>query len=587
MTDLALRSWRSGAKPDYFASRARGPVLSENRNRRPLETARTRLLVAGAVFALCFAVLGSRIIDLSLLGGADANRPTAHAPTATLTLARADIVDRNGTLLATNLPAPSLYVDPTMVLDAEEAADKLRAALPELDRDTIIQRATAGGRFVWIKRNLTPNQHYEINRLGLPGFGFVREERRVYPHGPLFAHALGFTGVDNHGLSGLEKAIDEALSDPTEARRAPVALSFDVRVQHALHDELSAAVADFRAKGAAGIVLDVDTGEVLAMVSLPDFDPNAPTLNTAAAHFNRASLGVYELGSTFKTFTTAMALDYGVVGLNDGYDATKPIRIAGYAIRDDHPKNRWLSVPEIFVYSSNIGAAKMAADVGTTRQRAFLDKLGMFAPIAIELPETGRPLTPKHWREINTLTVAFGHGIAVTPLHLIDGFATIVNGGIRRAPTLLKRDLDAPTDGTQVIRPETSAIMRRLLHLVVTDGTGKQAAVAGYLVGGKTGTAEKAVNGRYKNNALLSTFVAAFPMNAPRYAVLAMLDEPRGNESTFGFASAGWTAAPVVGRVISRIAPLLGVEPVNEEIAPGRNDLVVHINGRSRQLASF
>jgi len=595
MSDLAVRSWKQRGRHDHYAARAEGAVLGENRAKRPLELARIRLIVAGVVFALCFAVLSVRLLDLSLLGSGDDLARPQLADAGTLMLSRRDIVDRNGIVLATNLPTDSLYVDPALVIDATDAAAKIAAVLPGLDAEKIRRLAGGNGRFHWIKRNLAPEQMWQINSLGLPGFGFVREERRVYPQGALFAHALGFAGVDNHGLAGLEASLDDRLSGVARADAEPVRLALDVRVQHVLVEELGSAMATFKSAGAAGIILDVETGEIVAMASLPAFDPNTPGESSANERFNRATLGVYELGSVFKAFNTAMALDYGVVDLTDKYDATKPIRISRFSIRDDHPENRWLTVPEIFIHSSNIGSARMAMDVGKERQQAFLTRLGLLDPISLELPETGRPLKPGTWRDVNTMTVSFGHGVAVTPLHAVSGYATMVNGGIRHDPTLLLRSAEeAAATGTRVISAETSEIMRSLLYLVVAEGTGKQAQVSGYLVGGKTGTAEKPRDGGYARKALLSTFIATFPIDAPRYAVLISLDEPQGNEATHGFASAGWTAAPTTGQVINRVGPLLGIAPLTSPaLSPGREAIplppvnIVRTGIRSNEIATF
>jgi len=585
MNEIPVRSWRDAA--DDMTHESGEEKLTARNARRPLELARTRLIVAGTIFALCFVVLGSRLVQLSVFGDETHVTQKAHEERALLTLKRADITDRNGILLATNLPSQSLYVDPSRVLDAGEAARKITAVLPETNHDEIFRKSRAKGNFHWIQRHLTPKQIYAVNRLGLPGFDFRREEQRVYPHGGMFVHTLGFAGVDNNGLAGLEAARNDQLKTLAKNHHGPLVTSLDSRVQHIVKAELTAAMEEFDAKGAAGIVIDVYTGEVLALSSLPDFNPHEFKSSNSGARFNRATLGVYELGSTFKAFTTAMALEYGVVDLRDRYDATKPLKVARFTIRDIHPQNRWLDIPEIFVHSSNIGAAQMARDVGAERQRAFLERLGLLAPLTFELSENGRPLAPRQWREINTMTIGFGHGIAVTPLHLITGFATMVNGGIHRPPTLLKRIGEIP--GTRVMAEETSHAMRALMRMVVRDGTGKKAEVEGYLVGGKTGTAEKAIAGGYKKNALITTFVGAFPMDSPRYAVLAMLDEPRGTKATHGHAGAGWNATPVVGRIISKIAPTLGVMAIlpsneNEESA---EHLLVRADGRGRHIASF
>ena len=324
-----------------------------------------------------------------------------------------------------------------------------------------------------------------------------------------------------------------------------------------------------RAVGAAGMVMDVESGELLALVSLPSFDPKGPDRSGADALFNRATLGTYELGSTFKPFTIAMALDHGIAGIEDSFDATEPIKVSRYLIRDHHPENRWLTVPEILIHSSNIGAARLAMEVGAKRQRAFLDALGMFERMPLESPERGWPIAPRRWSEHTTMTVGFGHGLAVTPLHLIASYAALVNGGIAVTPTLLKREPGANLVQRRVISAETSAIMRMLLYAVVAEGTGRKAAVPGYLVGGKTGTAEKAIGGSYKRDSMITNFVGVFPIDRPRYAVLTLMDEPKGTEETFGFATAGWTAAPVAGTVIGRIAPFLGIPAA---IEPGETE---------------
>ena len=549
--------------------------------REALEVGRTRLLAIAGVFAVACLVLAVRLVEVSVLPGGEARAVRSGAAAV---VGRADIVDRNGVILATSLRTASLYANPRQLIDPVAAAAGIASVLPDLGRGELLGKLSSDRSFVWLKRSLTPKQQYAINRLGFPGIGFVAEQRRVYPQGALTAHAVGFAGVDNRGLAGIEKSFDSAL---TAAAAAPLRLSLDVRVQNALREELGAAAAEFKALGAAGVVLDARTGEVLAMVSLPDFDPNHPAAASAEARFSRASLGVYEMGSTFKTFTIAMALDSGAVDLSDGYDATEPLRVARFTIRDDHPKRRWLSVPEIFIYSSNIGAAKMARDLGGTRQKAYLERLGLLRRSGLEIPEVGRPMWPEPWREINTMTIAFGHGIAVSPVQLASAVAAIVNGGVTAPATLMRGEPGRQAAGRRVIAPETSAVMRRLLRAVVTDGTGSKADVPGYAVGGKTGTARKVGEAGYRRGALLSSFIGAFPIDAPRFVALAILDEPQGNDSTMGFASGGWTAAPVVGRVIARIAPLLGVAPTDEGGEPERDVLLVEVSGGGEPNAAF
>ena len=521
-----------------------------------LETGRNRLLVTAVVLSLTFAAIAVRVVDLTVMTNgfepltAQADRDNGQ-PTG-----RANILDRNGLILATSLPTVSLYADPQAILDAEDAAEKISTVLPGLNRAEILVKLGSKGRFVWLARNLTPRQHYQINRLGIPGVAFQRGERRVYPHGRLAAHVLGLTDVDGRGVAGIERYFDRTLRAGGEELR----LSLDLRVQAILHEELTAAVNEFKAIGATGIVLDVNNGEVVAMVSLPDFDPNSPGRIYGDAGFNRATKGVYEMGSTFKLFTVAMALDSGAVSLDGGYDASKPIRVARFTISDYHAKNRWLSVPEIILHSSNIGAAKMAMDVGTLGQRTYLERFGLLKPAAVELPEIGSPLTPPRWREINTMTISYGHGIAVSPLQLVDGIAALVNGGLRRTPSLLFQGR-RHVEGERAVSKRTSDQMRGLMRLVVTGGTGRKAEAPGYLIGGKTGTADKLTNGGYASGNKISSFVGAFPINDPRYVVLALVDEPKGNKRTFNYATGGWVAAPVVGRVVARMAPMVGIAP--------------------------
>jgi len=530
-------------------------VRLEGNHKTAMETGRNRLLVTGTLFLVGFLVIAGRLVDLSL-GPSAPPRPTAHSD-APLS-ARADIIDRNGTILATSLPTASLYADPSEILDAEDAAAKLVAALPGLSRSEVLLKLRSRGRFVWIKRNLTPKQQYAANRLGLPGLSFRYGQRRVYPHARAAAHLMGLTDVDGRGIAGVERYFEKTLARGGGALR----LSIDLRVQAMLRGELSSAMTEFSALGAAGVVQDVRTGELLAMVSLPDYDPNVPVTASGEAVFNRVTKGVYEMGSTFKLFTAAMALDSGTVTLRSGYDASQPIRVARFTISDYHGKNRWLSVPEILVYSSNIGAAKMAVDVGTKAQRAYLGRLGLLRAPGIELPEVGLPLTPARWREINTMTISYGHGVAVSPLQMTSAVAAMVNGGIWRPATLLRQDRTAKRGvEEQVLSRRTSEQMRQLMRLVVSRGTGRKADAPGYGVGGKTGTADKQANGGYSKRALISSFVGAFPMDDPRYVLLALLDEPKGTAKTKGYATGGWVAAPVVRRMVERMGPLLGILP--------------------------
>ncbi len=551
--------------------------------KQAIEVGRTRLLVAGLVFAIAFSTISVRLADITVLQqGHEPRIAQAARPGAASTM-RADIVDRNGELLATSLATASLYANPKHVIDAREAAGKLVAVLPELSQAEMQAKLASNRTFVWIRRHLTPRQQYDVNRLGIPGVYFQRDERRVYPQGPLAAHVVGFTNIDGEGLAGMEKSFDEVL----KGGGRPLALSIDIRVQHVLRQELMATVARFRAIGGAGLVLDVETGEVVAMVSLPDFDPHNPTGLDAQTLFNRVTLGVYEQGSMFKIFTSAMALDSGSVTMASMFDASRPIKIARFTISDYRGKNRWLSVPEVMIYSSNIGAAKMALQAGTATQRKYLGAFGLLRAASIELPEVGAPMVPAPWREINTMTIGFGHGIAVSPLQMATGVSAVVNGGVLRPITLLKRVPGERPEGTRVIAQNTSMEMRKLMRAVVTEGSGKSANVPGYLLGGKTGTAEKiGEHGGYKRKAVLSSFIAAFPINNPRYVVLASIDEPQGIKESYGFATGGWTAAPAVGRIVTRAAPILGVAPVDDTDPQITAKLNVNHQTRGRTVAS-
>lgn len=539
-------------------------IRLEGSRKQALETGRNRVLVTGAVFAFAFLAISGRLVDLTVLDGPGEPRVAQSDGDRSATTERAEVLDRNGIILATSLPTVSLYADASEVLDPADATDRLLTVLPDLDRAEVIAKLSSHGRFIWIRRNLTPTQQFQVNRLGIPGLQFHQSEKRVYPHGRLAAHILGLTDVDGRGIAGIERMYDEHLRTDD----APIRLSIDIRVQAIVQEELASAVNEFQALGGAAIVFDVSDGETLAMVSLPDFDPNQPATLQGEAGFNRATKGVYEMGSTFKLFTAAMALDSGTVTMQGGYDASKPIHIARFTISDDHAKNRWLSVPEIVTYSSNIGAAKMALDVGATTQRDYLGRLGLLTAPALEIPEVGKPLVPATWRDINTMTIAYGHGIAVSPVQLAAATATLVNGGIRYAPTLLHRDAGSPLVGERVLSTDTSRKMRELMELVVDQGTGKQAKTAGYRIGGKTGSAEKQANGTYRVHALISSFVGAFPIERPRYVVLVVLDEPHGNKRTYNYATGGWVAAPAVGRIVKRIAPLEGIMPNTPDNGP-------------------
>jgi len=571
------------------------PVPLEGTRKQALETSRNRLVVTAVVFALAFAMVSGRLVELAVFksGGTPSVR-VAH--TSEPARVRADITDRNGVLLATSMPTASIFANPRHILDPREATTKLAKTFPDMNAADLLRKLSSDKSFVWIRRNLTPKQQAAINDQGIPGIYFRQTERRVYPHGRLAGHVTGTTDIDGNGLGGIELSFDKRLRDGGAALH----LALDIRLQSILRRELRTAIDKFSAIGGAGVVLDVHTGETLAIVSLPDFDPNQPSSLVGEAAFNRATKGVYEMGSTFKLFTAAMALDSGVTRLGDKYDATKPIRIARFLINDYHAKNRWLTVPEIIVYSSNIGSAKMALDVGTEAQRRYLRAFGMLSPASIEIPEVGAPLVPSPWREINTMTISYGHGIAVTPIQLAAGISALVNGGVLRQPTLVARGNEAdvrrgPDDEVHVISERTSKQVRQLMRLVVRNGTGKKAGVPGYRVGGKTGTADKSGAGGYTAaRGVMSSFVAAYPMDDPRYVVFAMVDEPKGIKETFGYATGGWVAAPVVSQVVRQMAPMMGMKPATDAEREPKPGEALYIStarprasgGRGQQVAA-
>jgi cell division protein FtsI (penicillin-binding protein 3) len=538
-------------------------VLIESTGKRVLDQSRLRMACLALVFFCSFCAIGVRLADVSTRGLFDASVNTLAQYRATKPIyPRAEITDRNGVILATTLRTASLYANPKVMREPVEVAEMLKKVLPDIDEKQTAKRLSSERSFVWVKRHLTPKQQKLVNDLGVPGLEFEPEYKRVYPQANLMAHVLGYVDVDSKGMAGIERGFEEFLRDE-DGDGEPLRLSVDMRVQAILREELQASIEEFSAIGGTGVIMDIRSGEIVAMTSLPDFDPHEPGRAKADARFNRATMGVFEMGSTFKTFTMAAALDAGTASMDSSYDATKPIRVARFTINDSHPENRWLSVPEIFAYSSNIGTVKMALDLGTDRQREFMRKLGMLEEVKMEIPESAAPLLPNPWREINTMTISYGHGIAVTPLHLVRAIASIAGSG-KLLPVTFVKDAGKPS-GEQVLDEKNVINIRKLLRLVVEHGTGGKADAAGYRVGGKTGTAEKlGAGGGYKADSKMASFVGVFPVNDPRYAILVMVDEPHGTKKTWGYATGGWVSAPVVGRVVERIGPMLGIRPIYE-----------------------
>ncbi len=560
----------SGRKPflypgDEVKLRRELKVRIQGTSARAVETGRMRLIVTASLFGLAFAMIGARLVDLMVLGS-NPQSPAVVAAETPPPFNRANITDRNGVVVATNVPTVNLYADSKLVLDAKEATDKLTATLPDLVYGDVMKRLSSGQRFIYLRRNLTPTEQMAVNRLGIPGVYFEESESRVYPQGALLAHVLGNTDPDNHGIAGVERTFDDILSEG----RAPIALSLDARVQYAVREALAAGISKFQAKAGSGVVMDASNGEILALVSLPDYDPKSMGQASPDARFNRATLGLYEMGSTFKLFTTAIALETGTARLDSFYDTREPISVGRFKINDFRGQKRWLSVPEVLIHSSNIGAARIALEFGPEVQQEFLTKFGLMSPLHLELPEVGSPNYPSVWRTSNTMNVAFGYGISVTPVHVASAVSTLVNGGTFYPPTIIRRAGRAKPEGHRVISENTSETMRALMRLVVKEGSTK-ADVSGYFVGGKTGSAEKvSEQGGYTQSSRRTSFVGAFPIDKPRYVVMIMLDEPQGLKETYNFTTAGWNAAPTAANVIANIAPLLGVYPMghSDEFQP-------------------
>jgi len=522
----------------------------------------------GFMILAIFLVYGAICGKLIYYGQAGGGLEEARAPQAPHSTARPDIVDRNGLLLATDIKTWSLFAEPRRIIDIPETVDMLAQLLPKMDRGEITARLEKRNGFAWIARGLSARQKEQVMALGIPGLGFQPETRRFYPGGAVASHILGFVNVDNQGIAGMEKYIDEAgllalrkagLASPNELE--PVRLALDLRVQSIVHDEVAAAMERYQAEAAGAVVLNVKTGEVMAMVSMPDFDPNRPIDALRKDRLNRMTAGTFEMGSSIKSFTTAMALDSGKFGLDSKVDASKPLRFGGQMIKDFHGKYRPLTVEEVFRFSSNIGSAKEAETIGLAGHREFLTRLGLLTRMKTELPEVADPYQPRVWKKVNSATISFGHGFATTPVQTAAGVAALMNGGILMEPTFLPRSIEAAEAHFKpVIRPETVRDMRYLYKRNADIGTGRRGAVDGYRVGGKTGTAEKVINGRYSKGHNFNSFVAVFPMDDPAYVVLTIVDDPKpapGEHSTV----AAMNSAPLAANIIRRSATFLGVMP--------------------------
>lgn len=555
---------------------------------------RGRLTVVLIVFSLLFSVVALRVVDVMVV------RPmivpnqgevivVAEGEVAGLgshVLGRGQVFDRNGDLMATSLETASVFADPRLIENPKAAAQGLVKVFPDLSYGDVLRKLQSERSFVWIKRNITPEEQYQVLTLGQPGLEFEREDRRVYPQEDLAPHVLGYTNVDNHGLSGVERGFNKYLSGGED-----LSLTIDLRLQHILRREIGAAMREYTAKAGMGAIMDVQTGEVLAAVSLPDFTLNHASNASASEKFNRFSLGVYELGSVFKVFSTAALLEYFNLPMGTTFDAREPLKIGRHKISDYHPEERELTIPEAFMHSSNIVSALMAKQVGTQRLKDFYSDLGLLSPLSFELLEVGKPIVPNPWREANTMTASYGHGLATTPLQVLSAFSSVVNGGTYVQPRLVmnKDDVEVvKASGIRVMSQKTSDQMNALLRLAVTQGTGKNANVSGFYVGGKTGTAEKSSARGYDRKRLISSFVGAFPMDNPRYAILVSVDEPKGNKKSYGYATAGWVAAPAVSRVVKSMVSVLGlVGRSSDDVKDIDQPLYRHVAGIERKEKSL
>lgn len=563
---------RASGKDPMPIERENQRLRQEQIQHRARRQAEWRLLFMAVLFFMGFALIGAR------MGLLAASPPIETRPWQGENIAadRAEIHDRTGRILATNLLTNSLYAELRHMVDGARAAHELARIFPEIDGDALARRLTDPDlNFVWIRSRLSPEQVQMVHDIGEPGLLFGPREMRLYPNGRLAAHVLGGAGFGTQGVTaaeivgtaGIEHRLDARLRDPARADE-PLALSLDLPVQAATEEVLAGGMAMLNARAGAAVVMDAHTGEIVALASLPDFDPNRrpvvardanPTENPV---FNHAVQGVYELGSVLKAFPVAQALELGLATPDTVLDTRSPLRVGRFSITDYRPRGPRQSLGDVFIHSSNIGTARLGQKIGAEAQREFLARFGLLEPSPVELAEArlARPLYPARWREVETMTISYGHGLSTSPVMLAAAYAALVNGGTRVEPTLLRRLQAAP--GERLISKETSTAMRKLMRAVVTAGTASMAEVDGLAPGGKTGTADKPnPAGGYFSGKVIATFAGAFPMNDPSHVIVVMLDEPEDSSGAEPRRTAGWTAVPVAGEIIRRIAPLLGVRP--------------------------
>ena len=524
-----------------------------------LKTGSHRILFVAFVFFVAFSVVMGALFYRTVLTY-QPQKTSRPIQMTDIPVKRANITDRNGRIIATSLPTVELYLNHLPLKEPEKMADDIAEVLPDMDKAELTKKITSGKRFQYIKRNLTPTEQFDVNKLGYPQLEFVDGEQRIYPNGSLFSHIIGYTDIDNIGIAGLEKSFNDVLTNSAE----PLTLSLDATVQQIIHEELSKAISIFLPEYAVGIVANANNGEILGLVSLPDFDPNPASDKKGDALFNHATLGVFELGSVMKLFTVATAIETGLAKPDDDIDATEPFKADRFMIKDtSKPQKRPLNLAEILIYSSNIASAKLALTSGPEIQRMFLDRFGFFAPLPIDLPERGRPLAQKSNSDSVIASMSYGHGFSVSPLHLVAATGALVNGGFYHQPTFIK-DGNQDKTPTRVISSDTSFHIRQMMRATVDIGTASRANISGLLVGGKTGSAEIVDGKNYVKGALRASFIGAFPMDNPQYIVFVMLENPIKRKDDWYYNTAGWNAVPTAGEIIKRIAPYFGIKEKEE-----------------------
>jgi len=566
MTGLPDLQAPAGPAPSSRTARARRFLATVFSTR--LDKSGFRLRLIALAFVGVYGLIDAKLVMLGL--SKEPPQSLKAVASDAVSGARPDLLDRNGQMMATDIKTMSVFAEPRRIIDKDEAVELLTAVLPDVDARELRNRIGSRKGFVWVKRGITQKQQEEVYRLGLPGVGFLPENKRVYPNGPVAAHVIGFTNLDNQGIAGIEKWVDgQGLGDlkgagfdikPQDLK--PISLSIDSKATFAVRDELAKGIEHFKATAGSAAIMDVNTGEMIAYTSLPDYDPNNPVDALDPQHINRLNVGVYEMGSTFKAISIAMALEANKVTLRSTVDARDNLRYGRFTIHDFHATHRILTVPEVFVHSSNIGTARMAMMVGVDGHKAFLRKMGQLTRLQTELPESASPLVPAHWSELNTMTIAFGQGLNVAPLQAMMAVGALANGGSLITPTFLKRDSsDVRADFPKVVRPEVSEALRYLMRVNATLGSAKKIDIPGYFAGGKTGTADKIIHGHYSKDRVNTTFMSIVPADKPKYLFFVMMEDPQAAEGTYGFHTAAWNSGDVCGKIMERVAPLLNLPP--------------------------